>query len=184
MAVSLNIQSHEAGTVPGAGSFVCLECSTPLVLTSSDELPECSSCGGSVFRRASLFEHASPADHPTAEASIIANQDFGEWLEEIRAGLDGSGNFLAFHGDDGVRVLTLADGWTRIGRSAVADIRLDDPTVSRRHALLILQEGAVRVLDDRSMNGVFVNDEQVEWRTLKDGDELGVGRYRLHFIQN
>jgi pSer/pThr/pTyr-binding forkhead associated (FHA) protein len=38
------------------------------------------------------------------------------------------------------------------------------------------------VLDDRSLNGVFVNGERVEWSTLKDGDEILVGRYRLYFL--
>ena len=41
----------------------------------------------------------------------------------------------------------------------------------------------MRVLDDRSLNGVFVNGERVEWRMLADGDEIVVGRYRLHFME-
>jgi pSer/pThr/pTyr-binding forkhead associated (FHA) protein len=41
----------------------------------------------------------------------------------------------------------------------------------------------VRVLDDRSLNGVFVNGERVEWRVLADGDEILVGRYRLIFLE-
>jgi len=40
----------------------------------------------------------------------------------------------------------------------------------------------VRLLDDRSLNGVFVNGERVEWTTLQDGDEIEIGRYRLNFI--
>ena len=40
----------------------------------------------------------------------------------------------------------------------------------------------VRVLDDRSLNGVFVNGERVDARTLQDGDELVVGRHRLLFV--
>jgi hypothetical protein len=182
MAVSLNIESHETGTVPGAGSFACLDCGTAIVLTSIDELPHCSACGGSRFRRASLFEHASPHDHPTAETQIATDSDIGTWLDEVRAGIEGVGHFVAYQSDDGVEVLPLEEGWTRIGRSATADIRLDDPTVSRRHALLVRQEGNVRVLDDRSLNGVFVNGDQVDWRTLEDGDELAIGRYRLHLF--
>jgi pSer/pThr/pTyr-binding forkhead associated (FHA) protein len=38
------------------------------------------------------------------------------------------------------------------------------------------------VLDDRSLNGVFVNGDPVEWSSLSDGDELAIGRYRLHVI--
>jgi pSer/pThr/pTyr-binding forkhead associated (FHA) protein len=29
---------------------------------------------------------------------------------------------------------------------------------------------------------VFVNGERVEWRTLAHGDEIVVGRYRLHYL--
>jgi pSer/pThr/pTyr-binding forkhead associated (FHA) protein len=72
--------------------------------------------------------------------------------------------------------------WTRIGRSLAADIRFDDPTVSRRHALIVRQPDGLRVLDDRSLNGVFVNGERVEWSTLADGDEIVIGRHHLHFV--
>ena len=81
-----------------------------------------------------------------------------------------------------LRVAPLEKEWTRIGRSLAADIRFDDPTVSRRHALIVRQADGVRVLDDRSLNGVFVNGERVEWRALTDGDEIVVGRYRLQFL--
>ena len=74
--------------------------------------------------------------------------------------------------------------WTRIGRCLAADVRFDDPTVSRRHALIVSQADGVRVLDDRSLNGVFVNGERVEWRPLTDGDEIIVGRHRLHFLDD
>lgn len=185
MAVSLNIQSYDTGVVPGAGSFACLECGTTLVLTSVDELPECSACGALRFRRASLFEHSSPQDHPTAEAQVVTESDGGAWLDEVRKELEESeatGHYIVIQDGEEVQRLPLAEGWTRIGRSAVADIRLDDPTVSRRHALLVQQDGNVRVLDDRSLNGVFVNGDQVDWKTLANGDELAIGRYRLHLV--
>ncbi len=76
---------------------------------------------------------------------------------------------------------TLEREWTRIGRSLAADIRFDDPTVSRRHALIVRQPDGLRVVDDRSLNGVFVNGERVEWSTLADGDEIVIGRHHLHF---
>jgi pSer/pThr/pTyr-binding forkhead associated (FHA) protein len=75
-------------------------------------------------------------------------------------------------------------GWTRIGRSVAADVRLDDPSVSRRHALVVSEAGeSLRVLDDRSLNGVFVNSELVEWGKLSDGDELTIGRFRLFALE-
>ena len=44
-------------------------------------------------------------------------------------------------------------------------------------------EGDLRVLDDRSMNGIRVNGEPVDWSPLADGDELQIGRYSLSVIE-
>src|SRR5205814_7443365 len=103
-------------------------------------------------------------------------------LVEAREQIDGPGQYLAWRDGGTVRVVPLEREWTRIGRSLAADVRFDDPTVSRRHALIVRQPDGVRVLDDRSLNGVFVNGERVEWRVLADGDEIVVGRYRLQFL--
>jgi pSer/pThr/pTyr-binding forkhead associated (FHA) protein len=78
--------------------------------------------------------------------------------------------------------VSLTREWTRIGRSLAADIRFDDPTVSRRHALIVRQADGVRLLDDRSLNGVFVNGARVDGKALRNGDEIVVGRYRLLFV--
>ena len=61
-------------------------------------------------------------------------------------------------------------------------MRLDDPTVSRRHALVYRDADGAKVLDDRSLNGVFRNGERVELAELNDGDTITVGRFNLHFI--
>ena len=104
------------------------------------------------------------------------------WLEETRAGLTTPGRFLAFEQDDRIVVATVSREWTRIGRSLAADIRFDDATVSRRHALIASEEGGVRVLDDRSLNGIQVNGRRVEWSPLSDGDEVVIGRHVLYFL--
>ena len=104
------------------------------------------------------------------------------WLEETRAGLSGPGRYLAFEQDGRIVVCPVSREWTRIGRSLAADIRFDDATVSRRHALVANEESGVRVLDDRSLNGIQVNGRRVEWSPLTDGDELAVGRHALYFL--
>jgi pSer/pThr/pTyr-binding forkhead associated (FHA) protein len=78
----------------------------------------------------------------------------------------------------------LAHGWSRIGRCATAAICLDDPSVSRRHAMIACESDKLpRVLDDRSLNGVLVNGRKVDWAELDPGDELTIGRYRLYLLQ-
>lgn len=107
-----------------------------------------------------------------------------DWIEEARAALEQPGKYLAY--EDGSRrvVVAVEREWTRIGRSLAADVRFDDATVSRRHALVVAQEGGVRVLDDRSLNGVYVNGRRVEWAPLADGDEIVVGRHTIHFMDS
>jgi hypothetical protein len=147
-------------------------------LDAVDELPTCPSCGGTEFVRASLFTTAQ-----TSVLEVAAEDDDHGWIDEIRDGLHEPGQYLAYRaeGEDPV-TYALQREWTRIGRSLAADIRFDDPTVSRRHALIVRQPDGLRVLDDRSLNGVFVNGERVEWSTLADGDEIVIGRHHLHFV--
>ena len=93
------------------------------------------------------------------------------------------GDYLAYDDGERVRVVALQEGWTRVGRSLAAHVRFDDPTVSRRHALLHCQEDSVRILDDRSLNGVFVNGARVDMRELRDRDQIAIGRFSMHFIR-
>jgi len=105
-----------------------------------------------------------------------------DWLEGARANLSGPGRYLAFEQDDRVVVIPVSREWTRIGRSLAADIRFDDATVSRRHALIAAEEQGVRVLDDRSLNGIQVNGRRVEWSPLHDGDQISIGRHTLYYL--
>ena len=103
------------------------------------------------------------------------------WLADPAAILGEPGQYLCFEDDNEIVVVPLTREWTRIGRGLAADVRFDDPTVSRRHALIVRNVDGVRVLDDRSLNGVFVNGARVEWSPLGHGDEIRVGRHRLYY---
>lgn len=126
------------------------------------------------------------ADQPTLASPSVAapGPSPGAWLDEVRDSLEAPGRYLAAFAEGRSHVFELHPGWTRIGRAANADIRLDDPTVSRRHAVIVrTTEGELRVLDDRSMNGLSINGETVDWAPVVDGDELEIGRYTLHVIE-
>lgn len=126
-------------------------------------------------------------DHgKTAELAIPDSLSDRDWLRAARAMLPRPGHYLAWREDEGeIRIFPVKPGWTRIGRSAAADIRLDDPSVSRRHALIVSElPYTLRVLDDRSLNSVFLNGEAIEWARLSDGDELAIGRYRLFALEH
>jgi pSer/pThr/pTyr-binding forkhead associated (FHA) protein len=150
-----------------------------VTLAAADELPSCPGCNGASFVRASLF---AGGRFQRRAGEALSAEDREMILAAARAEVTEPGEYLAYEDGGRVRVVALSKEWTRVGRSLAADVRFDDPTVSRRHALIVRQPDGVRVLDDRSLNGVFVNDERVEWRALTDGDEIVVGRYRLQFL--
>jgi pSer/pThr/pTyr-binding forkhead associated (FHA) protein/DNA-directed RNA polymerase subunit RPC12/RpoP len=163
----------------GTGSFRCQRCGYVLTLTSLDALRDCPDCGSHDFVRASLF-NAAPSTAETPLQRYL--HEPREWVARAREDLTQPGEYVLYEDGGETKAVALTREWTRIGRSLAADVRFDDPTVSRRHALVVRQADGVRVLDDRSLNGVFVNGERVEWRALNDGDEILVGRYRLTFV--
>jgi FHA domain/Zinc-ribbon containing domain len=172
------MKAWTTGNVAGTGTFRCTDCDYAVSLDAVDELPTCPNCDGREFVRASLFSTSR-----TSVVEISPELEDRAWLDEVRDGLGEPGQYLAYRtSDDDVVSFELQREWTRIGRSLAADIRFDDPTVSRRHALIVRQPDGLRVLDDRSLNGVFVNGERVEWSTLADDDEIVIGRHHLHFV--
>jgi DNA-directed RNA polymerase subunit RPC12/RpoP len=171
------METMMSGTLAGTGSFRCEDCGYVVSLVAEDRLPDCPSCGGQRFARASLFGTGIFAGAPPRPES------HDDWLPEARRHATEPGEYVAYRDAEELRVVPLTREWTRIGRSLAADVRFDDPTVSRRHALIVRQADGVRVLDDRSLNGVFVNGERVEWSTLGDGCEIVVGRHVLRFLE-
>jgi pSer/pThr/pTyr-binding forkhead associated (FHA) protein len=172
------MESLMSGTLAGTGSFRCEDCGYVLTLEAEDKLPPCPGCSGEGFVRASLFGARFRRDGAGAESA----KDLAQLMDAASGEISEAGEYLVFEDAGKPRVVALHRDWIRIGRSLAADVRLDDPTISRRHALIVRGPDGARLLDDRSLNGVFVNGERVEWRTLADGDEIVVGRYRLHFL--
>jgi len=169
--------------LPGAGTFACVDCGSHLSLEETEQIPECPRCGGTDFRRDSIFEPMQERGN-THEFDSSAEPAPDTWLEEARHMAPTNGPCLALDDGGDIRLFPLERGWTRIGRSATANVRLDDPSVSRRHALIVSEpDASLRVLDDRSLNGVFVNGELSEWGKLADGDVLTIGRYHLFVLE-
>lgn len=168
-------------TIAGGGSVRCQRCGHVLLLSASDVVIECPGCKGRSFVRAPLCSAEESARRQSPSFRLEAAVDVVR-LAGIRERLAEPGEYLAFIADGREEVVRLTCEWTRIGRSLNADVRLDDPTVSRRHALIGRPPEGVRLLDDRSLNGVFVNGARVGWTRLRDGDEIGIGRYRLSFL--
>jgi len=106
---------------------------------------------------------SSPAPAPAAALSRERPPDMPlAWLE-------GRGGAAVGHRD----VIRYAD--VLVGRSAVCDVRVADPKVSRRHFLVRYANGQFFMQDQQSSRGTKVNGERVMARRLDDGDTIAFG---------
>ena len=97
------------------------------------------------------------------------------------AGLPDAGCWLA----SGSRRMSLQSGENLVGRDESAQVRLDDPAVSRRHARIVVGARGSQLMDLGSKNGSFcdgqrLNDEPV---SLRDGSLLGFGTVQVTYCE-
>lgn len=103
-------------------------------------------------------------------------------LEAIEALPGGAALLIVRSGPTaGARYLLDADV-TTVGRHPEADIFFDDVTVSRRHAEVTREGAAFEIVDQRSLNGTYVNGERVDRAALVNGAEVRIGKFRLNFF--
>jgi len=62
-----------------------------------------------------------------------------------------------------------------IGRTDQNDIQLEASYVSRRHAVIVTDRDATRIIDWGSKNGVFVNSKRITEHFLQNGDTVTIG---------
>lgn len=84
---------------------------------------------------------------------------------------------------DGPDTWDLAFGSLYIGRDSKADIHLDNPTVSRNHAVLSVTMESLTVRDLGSSNGIYVNEEKVGEKNCTVGDVIRIGSIELRCEQ-
>ena len=93
------------------------------------------------------------------------------------------GRYLAVEDGDELIVFELSAEVTHIGRSPGVDVVLDDPSVSRRHAVIAIRGAQAMILDDRSLNGIAVNGARVGEAPLRHGDRITLGRLTLRYVE-
>ena len=103
--------------------------------------------------------------------------------EELPAGIRGPALVVRSGGGRAGEAFERIGERTLIGRSPECDIFLDDVTVSRRHAEIVVLEDGITVRDLGSLNGTFVNRRRIDESPLEDDDEVQIGKYRLTFLR-
>jgi pSer/pThr/pTyr-binding forkhead associated (FHA) protein len=117
----------------------------------------------------------NPADLTVAPEAPQSTVDSGT-LASLKPG---TALLRVDHGPNaGSRFLLDAD-LTTVGRHPSSDIFLDDVTVSRKHAQFVREGSGFVVRDVGSLNGTYVNRERIDVATVRTGDEVQIGKFRL-----
>ena len=84
---------------------------------------------------------------------------------------------LVFQGE----TLALGEGELTVGRSRTCDVTINDPSVSRKHVILIPGDGHILIRDLGSSNGTFIDDRRVQAEdVLEHGNVLRMGDAEVH----
>jgi hypothetical protein len=108
-------------------------------------------------------------------STAFALLDHGTLGRAVARALAPPGRYLVVEADGKELLIQLDRPIVHIGRGLSADIRIEDARVSRRHAIIAQRGDGVRLLDDRSSNGTFVNGDEVTIAHLSDGDVISLG---------
>jgi hypothetical protein len=148
-----------------------------------DEIRRGSDLGGD----AGNFDRGSDTTQTFGHDSDLSFVPFGSdlsdaELEAIDALPSGAALLIVRSGPTaGARYLLDTDV-TTVGRHPEADIFFDDVTVSRRHAEITRDGATFELVDQRSLNGTYVNGERVDRAILRNGSEVRIGKFRLNFF--
>lgn len=117
-----------------------------------------------------------PAGTASGKKTVIINAPSAEGnKEEIKQSRKIVGWLITFtwrgEGDD----YRIYEGRNLISGSGQGDIIISDPAVSSPHCMILFRSGKLRIKDELSTNGTFINGTEIEETELKDGDVIRIG---------
>ena len=94
------------------------------------------------------------------------------------------GRYLEVEGPERSLLIPLGDGALHIGRGLSADLRLDDMSVSRRHAILLTGPGARASSTTAAPTAPSSTECRVQQAELEHGDVIALGRFLLRYLES
>ena len=147
----------------------CTNCGHP----NRDDARFCAECGHPL-------QEDITVTLPPIEAEEEVKEEFPFPHDELEPG---QALLLVKRGPNAGSTFLLDQDASTVGRSTDGDVFLDDVTVSRKHAIFERRPGgAWFVRDVGSLNGTYVNGEQVDETKLASGDEVQIGRFKVTFF--
>lgn len=131
---------------------------------------------------------AAVGDAPRAARYIRTMPRYGYAFHGDARAVDAVARHAPIAGRAGPRLIStrgewlLRDGPNLVGRDPECTVSLDSPTVSRRHARIIVAGNDARVEDLKSKNGTYVNGRRVKQTVpVVDGGQIRVGSVTMTY---
>jgi hypothetical protein len=148
--------------------------------------PECgveNSADSIYCRRCGVHLFASRGEEESTEGYAVKGDDHAQQVPADYLPVNGTVLQFRWPEDREGELMDLVGPNVTIGRSPKSDLFLDDVTVSRRHARILVDGASHTIEDESSLNGTYVNRKRIERQRLFDGDELQIGKFKLVFLQ-
>lgn len=81
--------------------------------------------------------------------------------------------------DNGDPPIRITKDVTVVGRREFCDIVINDPSLSKRHCVLVKTDGLLVIRDLASTNGTKVKGQRIRWAALLPDDRITLGGYKL-----
>jgi hypothetical protein len=147
----------------------CTRCGHP----NRDDARFCAECGAALQGDVTI-------GLPVIEVEGDDHDEFPFPHDELEPG---QALVLVTRGPNAGSTYLLDDASTTVGRGTDRDVFLDDITVSRSHAVFERRgPGEWFVRDEGSLNGTYVNGEQIDETKLATGDQVQIGKFKLTFF--
>lgn len=117
-------------------------------------------------------------------ASIFPGRRTAISIPSERPATSGPPCLVIISGDDMGRRYELGTSEVSIGRADTCTICVATDQVSRKHCTVQHVLGKYYLVDNRSTNGTFVNEQKVERAKLVDGDQIRVGKTVLKYTES
>jgi S-DNA-T family DNA segregation ATPase FtsK/SpoIIIE len=124
-----------------------------------------------------------PADRTLGEAGLASGSriEVADVAASLAPGSQGAAVMRILSGPDAPREVRLPAGSSVIGRDASADVVVNDPYISKKHARVDVGS-SIELVDLNSANGITVDGGVVTRLTILPGQEVSLGDSRLSFV--
>src|SRR3954471_13947147 len=81
--------------------------------------------------------------------------------------------------ENGDPAIAITRDVTVVGRREFCDVQVNDPSLSKRHCVIVKTDGLLVIRDLGTTNGTKVKGQKIRWAALLPDDRITLGNYKM-----